>query len=181
MCAVRWFVSSVDKKESVVEMMGALEILMAKSNQQTCDFVLAAVAKARRKQKARTDQIGTEAVEELKNGSSFLKFGRRGKVQLRILWITEDGNNLCWGQYKGKCSNKFSLSDINGVIQGQRTPTFRKHASGEQKQASSKQRSMSLLLSDKKRPSIDLIATSDRIFDIWLRFFQHAVERKNSA
>jgi len=178
----RWFVSSADNKENVAEVMGALETLMAKSNRQTCDFVLAAVAKARRKQKGTTELISTEDVTELKHGSAFMKFGRRGKAQLRILWITEDGNSLCWGQYKGKCSNKFALSDISGVIQGQRTPSFRKHATGEFKETSAKQRSMSLLLSgDKKRASIDLIATTDRIFDVWLRFFQHAVERRDAA
>lgn len=179
----RWFVISNKKEQNVKEVMVSLEGYMLKSS-QTCDYVISAVAKSQRQQSIKTSEIIKEDdIDELKNGSAFIKFCRNGKTKLRILWMTEDGRQLCWGRYKGKASKSLDLTDINGVLEGQRTSTFRKFAVGQHKNEESKARSFSLLLDsdrskgDKKRTCVDLIATSDRVYETWIRFFQCSVEQ----
>jgi len=156
---------------------------MLKSAGQTCDYVLAAVATSQRQDAIKpSERVMNDDVEELKNGSAFIKFCRGGKPKLRILWITEDGRFLCWGKYKGRCTKFIALKDINGVLEGQRTPTFRKHARGGHASDGSKARSLSLLLDmdrekgRKKRTCVDLIATNERICEIWVRYLQCAID-----
>jgi len=179
----RWFVTSANVSENTVKVMESLETQMLKTTGQTCDYVLAAVAKSQRQEVIKpTERVLADDIEELKNGSAFVKFCRGGRPKLRILWITEDGRCLCWGKYKGRCTKYIFLKDINGVLEGQRTPSFRKYAKGSHSTEDSKARSLSLLLSNdrlqgsKGRACVDLIATNERICEIWIRYLQCAIE-----
>jgi len=164
--------------KNVKNAMEELLIVMAKSNRQSFDYVVASLAKSKRQEEVVT-KISDEEIDEIKEGSAFIKYGRNGKPKLRILWINEDGTRLCWGLIKGKASNSFSLSTINGIITGQRTPSFRKCAKKEHRADRNVRRSFSLLISGNiERKSIDLMATSDKIYEVWNKFFQVVIAHK---
>eukprot|EP00466_Bigelowiella_natans_P013894 jgi/Bigna1/89496/estExt_fgenesh1_pg.C_500067 len=174
----RWFVTEAAVAKNVKNAMEELLIVMAKSNRQSFDYVVASLAKSKRQEEVVT-KISDEEIDEIKEGSAFIKYGRNGKPKLRILWINEDGTRLCWGLIKGKASNSFSLSTINGIITGQRTPSFRKCAKKEHRADRNVRRSFSLLISGNiERKSIDLMATSDKIYEVWNKFFQVVIAHK---
>eukprot|EP00465_Bigelowiella_longifila_P000292 CAMPEP_0185280686 /NCGR_PEP_ID=MMETSP1359-20130426/66249_1 /TAXON_ID=552665 /ORGANISM="Bigelowiella longifila, Strain CCMP242" /LENGTH=326 /DNA_ID=CAMNT_0027876009 /DNA_START=651 /DNA_END=1628 /DNA_ORIENTATION=- len=163
----RWFVTEATVARNVKDAVDELLIVLAKSNRQSLDYVVASLAKSKRQEEAVTKLI-EEEIDEIREGSAFIKYSRNGRPKLRILWVNEDGTRLCWGPIKGKASNSFELSTINGIITGQRTPSFRKCAKKEHRAERNVRRSFSLLISGSiERKSIELIATSDKIYEVW--------------
>mmetsp|Transcript_7355 Transcript_7355/g.10285 ORF Transcript_7355/g.10285 Transcript_7355/m.10285 type:complete len:380 (+) Transcript_7355:160-1299(+) len=164
----KWFIGSTTDEKKVVEAVETMVTIVAKAHRQCGEFVLAAVKKSKRQ--AQTLQtLSEEEVTEVKEGNAFIKYGRNGRPQLRILWVNEEGTELRWGKIKGNCSNRIQLSRINGLITGQRTSSFRKYAKKGHSEEMHKRRSFSLLLAESIRKTVDLIATSDRIYENWIR------------
>jgi len=117
----------------------------------------------------------------LVRGSRFIKYGRRGRPSLRVVWISRDGRRLLWGASKRKPTKCFRLADIKGVIEGQETATFKTKIRREHLAPEHCRRSLSLILGQRKRESIDLIATSDADYLLWVRFFLDQAKSASST
>lgn len=70
-----------------------------------------------------------DAFEQLAQGCWFLKYGRQGKPQRRVLWVLDAGDEvglaLAWADGMGKKPSKtYPLSDFSAVLTSLQTSTF---------------------------------------------------------
>mmetsp|Transcript_25689 Transcript_25689/g.43028 ORF Transcript_25689/g.43028 Transcript_25689/m.43028 type:complete len:1282 (-) Transcript_25689:210-4055(-) len=119
----------------------------------------------------KSDDTMEVILEELKKGSAFIKYGRRGSPRERLLWVSDDGKTLFWGENRKRHSKSFPIASIRDVCVGQKTQLFKRRIKKIHKKEMYSRRSFSLLFKSKDRISVDLIACTDRTFELWMQFF----------
>lgn len=120
-------------------------------------------SRSRRSSRALEEEIID--IAELKRGSLFLKFGRKGPVHERFIRLTQDENRLVWEgswlRFKPSEERQVDLESVDRIQHGQMTKNFERHADAFG-QASGN--SMSIIYGNR---SLDIIAPSPQVFRTW--------------
>jgi len=117
----------------------------------------------------------------VRKGSVFIKYGRNGRPSRRMLWISQDGKWLRWGTMMNTPTKSYKVSDVERVLFGQQSTLFRECIRKEHTDRKYEKKSLSLLINSKTKRSVDLIAVSDRDFELWRSFFERLVAANKLA
>ncbi|EOA33285.1 hypothetical protein CARUB_v10019712mg [Capsella rubella] len=99
-----------------------------------------------------------QAITSLKKGSYLLKYGRRGKPKFCPFQLTSDESALVW--YSGKEEKQIKLNQVQRIVPGQRTATFKRYPRPEKEY-----QSFSLICPDR---SLDLICKDKDEAEVWV-------------
>ncbi|CAA7016459.1 unnamed protein product [Microthlaspi erraticum] len=99
-----------------------------------------------------------QAITSLKKGSYLLKYGRRGKPKFCPFQLTSDESTLVW--YSGKEEKQIKISQVQRIVPGQRTATFKRYPRPEKEY-----QSFSLICPDR---SLDLICKDKDEAEVWV-------------
>jgi hypothetical protein len=102
------------------------------------------------------------ALDLMKKGAPFLKYGRFGFPHFREFQLTEDNMRIVWfSSGKSLSDSSLHLRDIEEIRMGQATEIFAKYPAPELAAAS-----MSLMYDNRER-SLDIIAKTPYDFKVW--------------
>jgi hypothetical protein len=116
------------------------------------------------------------ALEMMKKGSPFLKYGRFGIPHFRDFHLSHDNLRIVWFS-SGKSLNDSSvrLRDIEDIRVGQSTEVFARHPAPELSGSS-----MSLIY-DNGRRTLDIIAKTPFDFKIWSHALRWLVQKAKAC
>jgi len=103
-----------------------------------------------------------DALELMKSGTQFLKYGSYGFPHFRHFHLTEDNTALQWySKKKSSRKTRIEFGQIEEIVVGQKMPKFKRHRAPELEQSS-----FSIIYN--KGKTLDLIAIQPREFKIWI-------------
>jgi len=126
------------------------------------------------KSNEKTMQI--DALEIMRKGTPFLKYGKRGYPHFRQFQLSPDNSKILWFSKQKKLRDtQISIADIDDVRDGQTTTTFERHRAPELS------RSSFSIIYNRRRSSLDLIAKDLNEYKIWVAGLRRLVEMYRSA
>lgn len=106
--------------------------------------------------------VRMDALEAMKKGAPFLKYGRIGFPHFREFQLSEDNLRLQWfSSEKSLSDSSIALHDFDEIRLGQTTELFERYPAPELVSAS-----MSVLYQNRER-SLDIIAKTPLDFKVW--------------
>jgi len=117
-----------------------------------------------------------DALEIMRKGTPFLKYGKRGYPHFRQFQLSSDNTKILWFSKQKKLrETQISVADIDDIRNGQTTPTFERHRAPELS------RSSFSVIYNRRRSSLDLIAKDLNEYKIWTAGLRRLVEMYRSA
>lgn len=122
------------------------------------------VDQGQRERKAMVTIQEKDAIKVMKEGTSFLKYGRMGYPHFRPFFLSEDNESIVWySKSKNKKTTQIKIKDIDQIVTGQRTRNFRRHRAPELAKSSFS------IIYHGQRKSLDVVAKTPEEHAIWVQ------------
>lgn len=116
---------------------------------------------ARRADEGEIEVSAAECIQQMKKGTTMLKYCRTGKPHFRTIILSSNERYLLWGSpNKSSHESKVALADVKTLELGQKTHVFLKNKNPQHE-------SLSFSLVYKNR-SLDLVAKDRKEYAIWI-------------